>query len=150
MCCSVPAFAVTVTVDVVGGGGPPDDPPPPPQLARRASPRTPAATKGTTPRRLLQPTRQSAKANADPGNNDNQPRGGAKAAIEVETVSVVEATPPDGVTLVGEKLHDAPAGRPEQLKVTVEANPFTGVTDTVAVFGCPDEIDNDVGETPTE
>jgi hypothetical protein len=38
--------------------------------------------------------------------------------VEVFTVSVVEAARPDDVILAGEKLHDAPAGNPEQLNET--------------------------------
>ena len=35
----------------------------------------------------------------------------------VGMVKVVEAGPPDGVTVEGEKLHDAPLGTPEQAKL---------------------------------
>ena len=49
------------------------------------------------------------------------------------TVTVVEAMP-GSVTLGGEKLHEAPAGRPDvQLNVTAEANPPCGDTEMVAV-----------------
>jgi hypothetical protein len=41
-------------------------------------------------------------------------------------VSVVEATAPDGVTVAGAKLHEVPAGNPEQLNETAEAKPFCG------------------------
>ena len=73
-----------------------------------------------------------------------------EAAAVVETVSVVDAVDPDGVTLVGLKLHDAPEGSPEQLNETAEANPFSGVTDTVVFPGWPDEMLSDDGETATE
>ena len=46
------------------------------------------------------------------------------ADSEADTVSIVVATPPDGVTIDGEKLQDAPAGNPEQLNVVAEAKPF--------------------------
>jgi hypothetical protein len=45
---------------------------------------------------------------------------------------MVETAEFDGVTVDGEKLHDTPTGRPEQLNETAEANPPTGVTVTVA------------------
>lgn len=63
----------------------------------------------------------------------------SNAAIdpEVETVRVVEAVEPEGVTVAGEKLQDAPEGSPEQLNETAELNPFAGVIDTVAVAFCP-------------
>jgi hypothetical protein len=50
----------------------------------------------------------------------------------VVIVSVVEATVPE-VTVAGEKLYEAPAGIPEQLKETAELKPFRGVTEMVAV-----------------
>jgi hypothetical protein len=53
-------------------------------------------------------------------------------------VSVLETgVPPLGVTEEGSKLHAAPEGRPLQVKLTCELNPFTGVTVKVAVPLCP-------------
>jgi len=72
-----------------------------------------------------------------------------EAAAVFETVSVVVAAAPDGVTVVGEKLHEAPDGKPEQLNETAEANPFCGVTVTVVFPGCPDEMVSDAGATAT-
>ena len=69
--------------------------------------------------------------------------------VDVVTVSVVEATPPDGVTVWGEKLHDAPEGNPEQLNETVELNPCSGVTETVVVPLCPAVTVSDAGEAAT-
>jgi hypothetical protein len=64
-----------------------------------------------------------------------------RSAIDVGAVivSVVVAIAPDedGVTVDGEKLHDAPEGSPEQLKVTMPENPFCGVTRTAVVPACP-------------
>jgi hypothetical protein len=37
----------------------------------------------------------------------------------------------------GLKLHDAPAGRPEQANETADEKPFSGDTDTLAVPLCP-------------
>ena len=66
------------------------------------------------------------------------------------TVRVTEATVPDGVTGVGEKLQDAPTGRPAQLSETGAANPFCGATNTVAVPLFPAGIVNDPGDTAME
>jgi hypothetical protein len=52
---------------------------------------------------------------------------------EVAIVSVVEADAPEGVTVAGEKLHDAPVGSPEQVKETPELNPFAAVTEIAVV-----------------
>jgi hypothetical protein len=80
------------------------------------------------------------------------PPGRWAVAIEavVVTVSVVEATPPDGVTVVGRKLHDAPEGRPEQLNEIVELKPFAGVTEMEVVPFCPAVTVCDPGESATE
>ena len=53
------------------------------------------------------------------------------------TVSVVVAVPLAGVTVDGEKLHVAPAGKPEQANETGALNPFAGVTEIVVVTLCP-------------
>jgi hypothetical protein len=52
-------------------------------------------------------------------------------------VKVVEAAAPVGVTMLGEKLQDAPVGRPEQEKLTAWLNPFDVVTAMVAVPDWP-------------
>ena len=65
------------------------------------------------------------------------------------TVSVVDVVP-GGVTVAGEKLHDAPDGSPEQLNDTLEVNPFSGVTEIVVVTLCPTVTANAVGEAATE
>jgi len=58
------------------------------------------------------------------------------AVAAVFTVSVVvEAVAPDGVTVAGEKLHDAPDGNPEQLNDITELKPLSGVTVIVSVPG---------------
>jgi hypothetical protein len=46
-------------------------------------------------------------------------------------VSCVVTAAPAGVTVAGLKAHVAPAGRPEQAKLTAESNPFSGVTVSV-------------------
>jgi hypothetical protein len=62
---------------------------------------------------------------------------GAVFLAEAVTVSVVVAAVPKGVTELGEKLHDAPEGNPEQLNETADEYPFSGVTKTAAVLLCP-------------
>jgi len=90
-----------------------------------------------------QATQKNASATAGPGNSTEGWRN--VATEEVETVSVVDADPPEGVTAVGLKLHDAPAGKPEQVNETAEENPFTGVTVTVTFPLCPCSTVSDDG-----
>ena len=59
---------------------------------------------------------------------------------------VVETAVPEGVTVAGEKLHEALAGSPEQLKVTAALKPFTAVTETVAEELLPAVTVKDAGE----
>jgi hypothetical protein len=75
--------------------------------------------------RFFEPKEQRAIASAVPGK-----RAGNKGLVwwriaavvmEVLTVSVVEAMPPDGVSVVGEKLHVAPEGKPEHVKARSQA-----------------------------
>ena len=70
-------------------------------------------------------------------------------ALEAATVRVVEAAVPEGVTVAGEKVHDVPAGNPEQLNETAELNPLAGVTETATVPLCPDLKAMDAGEAAT-
>jgi hypothetical protein len=65
-------------------------------------------------------------------------------------VSVAEVTAPVGIKGVGEKLHDAPTGRPKQLNETADAKPFCGATSTVAVPLCPAGMVSEAGETAIE
>lgn len=69
---------------------------------------------------------------------------------EVVMVRVVVAVPPDGMTAAGEKLQDAPAGRPEQLNVTVDVKPFNDVMETVVEALCPAARDMEGRELTTE
>jgi len=68
----------------------------------------------------------------------------------VAIVSVDVAASAPGVTLAGLKLQVALAGKPEQLRVVAELNPFDGVTVTVAVVVPPAVIVADVGLVPIE
>lgn len=74
----------------------------------------------------------------------------AGVVVEVVSVSVVEAAAPDGVTVVGEKLHADPEGNPEQANETAELKPFAGVTETAVVPLCPAVTVIDAGEAATE
>jgi hypothetical protein len=53
----------------------------------------------------------------------------------LEKLTVVVSGAPAGVSVAGLKLHVAPDGRPEQVKLIAELNPFTGVTVKVADAG---------------
>ena len=77
-------------------------------------------------------------------------RRNAAVVAAVVTVSVVEVTAPDGVTVAGAKLHDAPEGNPEQLNETAESNPFSGVTEIAAVPLCPAVTVRGAEEAATE
>ena len=105
-----------------------------------------------TRRRFLKPMKQSAIASvAPPGNSGLEFWRRALTDDGAETVSVeVAAVVPDGVTVAGEKLQDAPEGNPEQLKVVAEAKPFCGATEIMAVPLCPGAMVSDDGDTVTE
>jgi len=76
----------------------------------------------------------------------------SKAGVDgnVAIVRAVEATPPAGVTVAGEKLYDAPEGNPVQLKVSGDENEFCGVIMTVTAPLCPAVRESAPGETATE
>jgi hypothetical protein len=67
----------------------------------------------------------------------------------VVIVSVDEATELESVTVDGEKVHDAHEGNPEQVREAASANPFCGVTRTVAVPLVPAGMASDAGVTST-
>jgi hypothetical protein len=149
--CREPLVAITVTVDAVAcvvAGELVHTPRL--QPVHRLSPSA-TSTSGNIckPRRFFQPNQQSATASTEPGNNGLELRWRAAVVVEVVTVSVVEATVPDVVTVVGEKLHDAPEGNPEQLNDTAPPNAFCGVTKIVVVPLCPAVTVSDAGETAT-
>jgi hypothetical protein len=83
--------------------------------------------------RLRNLKRQSTDASPDPEIHDPEILGpklrrrfvpgpvvSLAVGIAADTVKVVETTAPVGVTVAGEKLHDAPAGKPEQPNETTE------------------------------
>jgi hypothetical protein len=130
-CESDPEVAVTVTVELTGAGV--DDPPPQPLSNPNPATLTVRSNKNWKRRRFFHPTQKSAIASAVSGGIGLDVRWRLAVVAEVVTVTVVEAVP-GGVTLGGEKLHEAPAGRPDaQLNVTAEANPPCGDTEMVAV-----------------
>jgi hypothetical protein len=103
-----------------------------------------------TPRRLFQPKQQSASAiTGDPGNDVLGLLLIAAFSAATVTVSVAEAAVPTGVTEFGEKLHDAPKGRPEQRNETGDEYPLRGVIRTVAVPLCPGTTVTDAGRRLT-
>lgn len=87
-----------------------------------------------TLRRFFPPNRNSIAASAEPGNHRLGLLRVAAAAAAVLTVNV-ETMLPAALTVVEEKLHVAPVGRPEQVNATAEVvgRPFSGVTVAVSV-----------------
>jgi hypothetical protein len=124
--------AVTVTVDVVDEG----DDPPPPQPVNMLSPITLAVSRSSIciRRRFLKPRKHNTAANIVPGNSGLEWRLRTAVVVGAVTVSVVVSDVVlDSVTLVGEKVHVAPAGNPEQAKVTADEKPFCPVTESVTI-----------------
>src|SRR5580704_14417492 len=129
----LPPVAATVTVEVIGLDPPPVPPLPPPQADIDPRPMSTAASMSMSgPRALRQPIMQKAAAIAATGKNGFGIRREADCA-PTETVSWVVTAAPEGVTWGGLKAQVAPAGRPEQLKLTAELNPPCGVTVSVTV-----------------
>lgn len=122
-----------------------------PQPVQRPAPnKAPASTSICKPRRLRQPKQQRENANAEPGNNALDPEREASCIGVVVIVSVDEAVEPEGVTVDGEKVHDAHEGNPAQVREVSAAKPFCGVTSTVVVPLVPATTASDAGETSTE
>jgi hypothetical protein len=158
VCCRVPEVAVMVIVEVTGWELPPPPPPPepelelpPPQPLSRPRPimQTASINSICKRRRFLKPMQNSAAASAV-GKSGRRLLPRLAVVAEVAIVTVVEADAPDGVTVVGEKLQDAPAGSPEQLKETAELKPFCGVIEIDAVPLWPWVTVIDAGDDATE
>jgi hypothetical protein len=136
VCCRGPEVAVTVIVEVTGWELLPPEPElePPPQPLRRARLmlQTVKSNSALRRRRFLMP-RQNRIAASAVGNRGCRLLRSAAVVADVAIVRVVEDAAPDGVTVAGEKLHDAPEGRPAQANVTAELNPFCGVIEIDAV-----------------
>jgi hypothetical protein len=109
-----------------------------------------ASTSICKPRRFRQPKQHREIASAEPGNNALEPEREACCTGVVVIVSVDEAIEPEGVTVDGEKVHDAHEGNPAQVREVSAANPFCGVTSTVVVPLVPATMASDAGETSTE
>jgi hypothetical protein len=133
LCVSDPDVAVTVTVEIEGFGVPL----PPPQPLITADPITlrSRTINKRIQRRLVLPMKQN--ANARTAGSKGTPRLTAAAEAVSATVSVDVAAVPEGVTELGEKLHVALEGRPEQAKETAAANPFWGVMVIASVAELP-------------
>jgi hypothetical protein len=136
-CVRGPEVAVTVTEEVVV-------PPPPPGIG--LLPPHPViqfivkmhTIANVSPRRSLRlrrrPARHRTVAASDAPGHSGFRSGVIRAeAAAVAMVNVVVAAADAGVTLAGEKVHVAPAGRPEHAKETAELNPFSGRIVTVVV-----------------
>jgi hypothetical protein len=97
---------------------------------------------------MLKP--QSSPASTTPGKRAFGPRGkDREAEAVVDTVRVVVATPPEGVTDAGAKVQVAPEGKPEQANVVAELNPLSGVMEMVVVALWPGVMVSEVGDAVT-
>lgn len=132
--CTEPLAAITETVEVVGRGV--IESAPHPMHRPNPSAAAIAIISRFKPRRFFRPKQQNTTASAELGKDGLELRGRAALAVDAVMVSVVEATAPDGVRVSGAKLHEVPAGSPEQLKETTEAKPFCGTIWTVAAPLC--------------
>ena len=150
VCCREPLVAITVTVDVDSVEVCEVNLAPPPQPMHKLAPKATSTSSICTSRRFFHPKQQNATANTEPGTHGLGLWRELAVVVEVDTVRVVAATAPEGVTVAGEKLHDAPVGNPVQLNETGEANEFSGVTWTVAVPTCPAVTLSAPGETVME
>ena len=128
-------------------------PPEPPTPQPQTSPKNAKLTANISTfirRRFLNPITQTAIATETGGNRGIPLRPNDDVVGEVVTVNVVDpGVMPPNSTLAGENVQVAPAGRPEQMKVTAELNPLAGVTVTVVVALCPAVTVSDVGEAAT-
>ena len=101
-------------------------------------------------RRFLRRARPRASTRVATGAHPNGAGNWLLALGLAVRVNVVEAAAPDGATVAGEKLHDVPAGKPEQLNDTDELNPYCGLTRIVLVPLCPGTTVSDAGEAVIE
>jgi hypothetical protein len=149
VCCSDPEVPVTVTVANVGDFVVFVLEPPQPESA--ANPIKLATSNEATsrPRLFLSPNRKSVAASAAPVSNGRELRRRAAVVEVVATVSVVEAAPVVGVTVVGANVQVAPVGSPEQANDTAELNPFVGVIVTSVITVWPALTVNTTGEADT-
>lgn len=100
--------------------------------------------------RFLQPKRHNSGASTAAENSSGLELKPAIVVAEAVTVSVVDTGAISGVTLDGEKLHDAPEGKPEQLNWIAELNAFCWLTVTDILPLLPASTVSDVGEAAME
>ena len=139
MCDSEPEVAVTVRVDVTGCEFcPPPPPEPEPPLPQPVSKGSITANTTITSGRLLKrrrkPIHPRASATEVTGANGNRVWF-LLIALAGTAMVIVEELP--GVTALGEKLHDAPVGSPEQANDTEPVNPSVPLTVMLAVPELP-------------
>jgi hypothetical protein len=114
-CCNEPDVAVIVTVDVEDGLDTDRV-----QPTSTAMPNAHAINNSDEKlSHFFRLNRHSPAANTDPGNQRPDPLRRAANCVVVVTVSV-ETILPSLMTVVGEKLHVAPAGGPEQAKAIAD------------------------------
>ena len=133
----VPDVAVTVTVLVPAGvprllGGLEALPPPHP-IAIPPMPSNSVRHRSAGNRFFLRKKSRPSARTVPPPANGHVIRFSLVAAVVAMVIVVVTAVVPLGVTVAGEKLQVASAGRPEQAKVTAALKPLTGVTDRPTV-----------------
>jgi hypothetical protein len=80
------------------------------------------------------------------GRNGRDPGRTALACVLTAIVIRVVTAAPDGATVVGLNEQLAFAGNPEQAKLTVELNPFCGVTVRIVVPCAPELTVIDAGD----
>jgi hypothetical protein len=141
-----PDVADTVRVDVAGAGEAGVDEPPP-QAVTRMNPAHAIVSRSQDGerRRRLKPNRDNPSTRALKTDPECNPAGTAAAfaaAVIVRTSFVVWA----GVTEAGLNEQLAPAGNPEQAKVTAVLKPFCGVRVNVTVPWPPAPRVSDAGE----
>jgi hypothetical protein len=100
-----------------------------------------------TLRRLPSQRKPTASASGAAGKSGREFHRSDPAAVLAERVSwVVTAPVPEGVTVAGLNVQLTPGCKPVQAKLTVESNPFCGVTVSVTMPWLPEAIVSEVGE----
>ena len=122
-----------MTVEVTGGfvfaGALVEEPPPHPLSKDRPATQAANMLTDSQRRRFFHQSPPSESTRTVGGNNGPGPVERAAFEEGAVIVTVVETGPPEGVTVGGEKLHEAPTGNPKQLKDTAALNPFRGVSE---------------------
>lgn len=100
--------------------------------------------------RFLQPKQHNSGRSTAAENSIGLELKPAIVVAEAVTVSVVDTGAISGVTLDGEKLHDAPEGKPEQLNRIADLKSFCCVTVTDILPLLPAGTVSDAGEAEME